>query len=104
MDVLVNTDSSVEGDEALAAHVEETLRHTLARFADRITRLEVHLSDENAHKRGPDDKRCVVEARIAGREPTAVTNHAPDLHRAVAGAGDKMKHALDTVFGKLSTH
>lgn len=104
MDVLVNTDSSVEGREALITHVEQSLRHTLARFADRITRLEVHLSDENADKHGADDKRCVVEARIAGRAPTAVTHHAPDLHKAVAGAGDKMKHALDTIFGKLSTH
>ena len=104
MDVLVNTDNSVEGDATLAGEVETTLRHSLARFADRITRLEVHLGDENSHKHGADDKRCLIEARIAGRAPTAVTHHAPDLHRAVAGAADKMKAALDTVFGKLSTH
>jgi ribosome-associated translation inhibitor RaiA len=104
MDVLVNTDSSVDGDEALATSVEETVRHTLGRFSDRLTRIEVHLSDENSHKHGADDKRCTLEARIAGRDPAAVTHHASDLTKAVAGAADKMKHMLDSVFGKLSTH
>ncbi len=104
MDVLVNTDNSVEGDANTAAEVEAAVRHTLGRFEDRLTRIEVHLSDENSHKHGSDDKRCVIEARIAGRQPTAVTHHAQDLTRAVAGATDKMRAALDTVFGKLSTH
>jgi len=104
MEVLVNTDSSVEGHDALAADVEAAVRHALVRFADRITRVEVHLSDENSHKHGANDKRCLIEARIAGRQPTAVTHHAEDLTKAVAGAADKLKRALDTVFGKLATH
>jgi hypothetical protein len=104
MDVLVNTDNSVEGDAALATEVESTVRHTLDRFSDRLTRLEVHLSDENGDKHGADDKRCLIEARIAGHQPAAVSHNAPDLHRAVVGAADKMKHALDKVFGKLSTY
>lgn len=104
MDVFVNTDNSVEGDETLATEIETALRHALDRFAGRLTRLEVHLSDENSHKHGADDKRCLIEARIAGRQPTAVTHFAPDVQRAVAGATDKMRSALDTVFGKLSTH
>ncbi len=104
MDVLVNTDSSVENTAALSEHVESNLRSALERFASRLTRVEVHLSDENSHKHGADDKRCVIEARIAGRQPTAVTHNAPDIDKAVAGAVDKLKRALDTVFGKLATH
>jgi ribosome-associated translation inhibitor RaiA len=104
MEVLVNTDSSVQGHDALTADVERTVRHALAHFESRLTRVEVHLSDENSHKHGADDKRCLIEARIAGRQPTAVTHHAPDLTRAVAGAADKLKRALDTVFGKLAEH
>jgi ribosome-associated translation inhibitor RaiA len=104
MDVFVNTDSSVQGHEALAADVEATVRHALERFADRITRVEVHLSDENSHKHGSDDKRCLMEARIAGRQPTAVTHHAEDLAKSVAGAADKLKRALETVFGKIASH
>ncbi len=104
MDVLVNTDSSVEGHEALSTDVEATVRHALDRFSDRITRIEVHLSDENSHKSGSHDKRCLMEARIAGRPPTAVTHNAPDITKAVAGATDKLRRVLDTVFGKLATH
>jgi ribosome-associated translation inhibitor RaiA len=104
MEVLVNTDSSVQGHDALASDVEQVVQQALSRFADRITRVEVHLSDENAQKHGADDKRCLMEARIAGRQPTAVTHHAADLPKAVSGAADKLKRALDTVFGKLSTH
>ncbi len=104
MDVLVNTDSSVEGHETLAQEVEVKVRHALERFADKLTRVEVHLSDENSHKHGSDDKRCMMEARIAGRQPTAVTHNASDIHKAVSGASDKLKRALETVFGKLATH
>jgi ribosome-associated translation inhibitor RaiA len=94
----------VQGHDALASDVEQVVQQALSRFADRITRVEVHLSDENAQKHGADDKRCLMEARIAGRQPTAVTHHAADLPKAVSGAADKLKRALDTVFGKLSTH
>jgi hypothetical protein len=104
MDVLVNSDNSVEGHEQLAADVEATVRHALDRFSDRLTRVEVHLGDENSHKSGATDKRCLMEARIAGRQPTAVSHNAPDIEKAVAGAADKLKRALDTVFGKLATH
>ncbi len=104
MDVLVNTDSSVENNATLSEQVETNLRTALDRFASKLTRVEVHLSDENSHKHGADDKRCVIEARIAGRQPTAVTHNAPDIDKAVAGAVDKLKRSLDSVFGKLATH
>jgi len=104
MDVLINTDSSVENTAALSEHVETSVRSALDRFSSKLTRVEVHLSDENSHKHGPEDKRCLIEARIAGRQPTAVTHHAPDIDKAVSGALDKIKSALDTVFGKLATH
>jgi ribosome-associated translation inhibitor RaiA len=104
MDVLINTDSSVQGSDSLAADVERAVRHALERFADRITRVEVHLSDVNSHKGGSADKRCLMEARIAGREPVAVTHHAEALTKAVEGASDKLKRALDTVLGKLATY
>lgn len=104
MDVIVNTDSSVKGDATLSEAVETAVRRGIAHFADRITRVEVHLSDENSHKHGSADKRCTIEARIAGRAPTAVTHNASDMTKSVSGAVDKLRRALDTVFGKLATH
>lgn len=104
MDVLLKTDSNVQRTETLHDDVDAAVRHALSRFADRITRVEVHLGDENADKHGADDKRCLMEARVAGHNPTAVTHHAPDLARAVSGAADKLKRALDTEFGRRQQH
>jgi hypothetical protein len=70
MQVQVNTDHHIKGDEALATSVRATVESALRRSSDYITRVEVHLSDENGDKRGQNDKRCVMEARLEGRQPS----------------------------------
>lgn len=105
MHIQVNTDKNISGHEALAQSVEETLKHVLARFAGHITRLEVHLSDENSSsKSGVVDKRCLLEARLAGREPTAVSDRAGTIEQAVTGAAHQMVSLLETELGKLDNH
>jgi hypothetical protein len=52
MHIQVNTDSNIEGRETLAAQVMGTAESTLSRFNDHITRVEMHLSDENGDKSG----------------------------------------------------
>jgi len=101
MQIQVNTDNNIEGREALAAHVTGVLDGALGRFNDRITRIEVHLSDENGHKSGQNDKRCMLEARLEGRQPTAVTHQAETLDQAVHGAAEKLERALETILGRL---
>lgn len=101
MQVQFNTDKNIEGPDALAQRVEADLRQTLERFAQHITRIEVHLSDTNAERGGGADKRCVLEARLAGREPMSVSHQASDVDGALDGATGKLVRALDTVFGKL---
>ncbi|HUF79756.1 MAG TPA: HPF/RaiA family ribosome-associated protein [Burkholderiales bacterium] len=101
MQVQINTDSHIEGREKLAAQVTGMVESALSRFSDRITRVEVHLSDENSHKSGQDDKRCMMEARLRGRQPTAVTYRAATLEEAVGGAADKLKSALESTLGRL---
>ncbi len=100
MQIQLNTDNNVVGSEGLAAHVEADLRSTLQRFSDRITRVEVHLSDVNSGKAGGDDKRCLMEARVAGLQPTSVSDQAANVDQAISGAAHKLVRALDTVFGK----
>lgn len=102
MQIQVNHDSSITGAEELNERVEGALGHALGRFSDRISRVEVHLSDVNGHKRGPDDKVCTLEARVQGLSPTAVSHSAPTVDEAVKGAGEKMKRALDSLFGRLA--
>lgn len=72
----------------------------LARFSDRLSRLEVHLSDKNAARGGLDDIGCVIEARIEGRQPLAVDAREATVERAVTAAAQKMRNLLNTEFGR----
>lgn len=102
MQIQVNTDKNISGHESMAQSVEEILNRVLAHFASQITRLEVHLSDENsASKSGVIDKRCLLEARLAGREPTSVSDLALTVEQAVTGAAHKMVSLLESERGKL---
>ena len=104
MQVQFNTDESVVGREALGRHAEEVVRKVLDRFSNEVTRVEIHLSDSNGQKAGENDKRCLMEARVAGRQPIAVTDQANTLHQAIDGAAQKMKRSLDSTLGKLGDH
>ena len=97
----ISTDSNIGGSDSLSAHIKELVQKALDHFADRITRIEVHLSDANAGKSGQDDKRCMIEARLEGRQPVAVTHAAATLEKAAKGAADKMKRSLDSTIGRL---
>lgn len=102
MEIQLNTDHNVAGSEALSQMVEAELRSGLERFADRLTRVEVHLGDENAAKDGSGgDKRCMLEARPARMQPVAVTHHADRIEEAVAGATKKLHRLLDKTFGRI---
>lgn len=100
MQIQVNTDDNIEGDDALIAQVEADIRDGLSRFADQITRVEVHLSDENAGKGGSDDQRCMIEVRPTGQKPMAVTHQVPTIHETSAGAMEKMLSKLQSSFGR----
>jgi hypothetical protein len=101
MHIEVMTDRNVNGSERLISRVAADAEASLARFSGRLTRVEVHLGDENAEKAGPVDKRCMVEARPAGQHPVAVTDHAATLDEAWRGALQKMGTLLERRFGKL---
>lgn len=102
MIVQVNTDKNVEGHRELAGRVEAEVTTKLARYSDQLTRVEVHLGDENAGRSGATDKRCTVEARPAGRQPVAVTHHAATPEEACRGAVGKLRNVLESTFGRLS--
>ncbi len=104
MQIQLNTDESVDGREALGRHAEEVVRRTLGRFSDDVTRVEIHLSDVNGQKAGENDKRCLMEARVAGRQPIAVTEQANSLHQAIDGAAQKLKRSLDSTLSKMGDH
>ena len=99
-----NSDSSVMGTENVAERIEAQLRHRLARYEERLTRIEVHVSDENAHKHGADDKTCTIEVRPRGDRPIGVTEHAADVDTAARKAANTMAQRLERVLGREERH
>jgi hypothetical protein len=102
MHVEVSTDNTIDGSEVLTSQIVAMIQHELAHFADHITRVEVHLSDANADKSGPNDMHCVLEARLENHQPTVVKETAATLEQATKGAAGKMKRSLESSLGKLS--
>jgi ribosome-associated translation inhibitor RaiA len=100
MQVLVNSDHHITGSESVTERVQSIVEASLDRFADRITRVEVFLSDANGSKHGARDKRCVMEARAAGVAPVAASDEAPVLLEAIEGAASKLQRALGHTFGR----
>jgi hypothetical protein len=101
MQVQVNTDRDTTAQDVSATEIEAGIEASLARFARRITRVEVHLSDENSHKGGKDDKRCLMEARPAGLDPIVVTHRAGTWSLAVSGATAKLQRSLEKKLGRV---
>jgi hypothetical protein len=105
MQIQTYTDRNIAGHEALAQTVEEIVQRLLGRFSEQISRVEVHLSDENSSaKSGIADKRCLLEAKLAGQQPVSVSEQAQTVESAVKGAAHKMVHLLDSELGKLRQH
>lgn len=101
--VQVNTDSNIEGASALAEQVEAALRDHLDHHSQQITRVEVHLRDENSDKKfGTRDMRCLLEARLAGLQPISVSHRAASLEQAIEGAAEKLRRSLDRSLGRLA--
>lgn len=99
--VQVNTDNQVAGTAELIRHVETVVEDALGRFGERITRIEVHLGDENSGKKSDDDKRCAMEARLSGLQPITVSHQASSVEQALSGAADKLEKVLDRTLGRL---
>ncbi|MCH4875114.1 HPF/RaiA family ribosome-associated protein [Pseudomonas sp. TMW22091] len=97
----VFSDKHIDSDKRTQDWVTATVEVTLERHLEFLTRVEVHLSDENGGKSGPKDKRCKMEARPKGHQPVLVSHDADTLTEAVHGAATKLEHKLEHLFGKL---
>lgn len=103
MIIQLNTDNNLSIHQEFRMKLNDMIAGELERFSDQITRIEMHLSDENGSKNGLDDKKCLLEARLEGMNPIAVTNFSDTHENAVSGAIDKLISALDKKIGKLSS-
>jgi ribosome-associated translation inhibitor RaiA len=91
----------VHKSDTIEEHVNERVNKELAHMSDRITRVEVHLHDDNGpEKSGSQDKRCIMEARPAGRQPLAVEHKGDNLAQVISDAAGKLSRALKHAFDK----
>jgi ribosomal subunit interface protein len=101
MQINVNTDNTINKHQGLDEHVDTVVRSSIGRFSDQVTRVDVHLSNENKEKKADGGNYCMLEARLAGVAPIVVHEHANDLHQAINNAGGKLARALDSAIGRL---
>jgi hypothetical protein len=104
MQIQVNSDHTVATPKGFNEYVRKVIEQTLHHCQSQITRIEVHFRDENGEKNSANDKRCVMEARLAGRKPIAITDYADTLDEVISGAAEKLKHALESILEKEHAH
>jgi hypothetical protein len=100
--IQINTDNQIDSNSDRDSRLEEQVRQRLARFEERITDVEIHVSDINGPRGGAADLRCTLEARVNGIQPVAVADQGSSVDRAVLGAAKKAVRALDHQLGKLT--
>lgn len=101
MKIQLNTDKNIKGTEGLEAFVSEKLLGSFKHLSHYVTRIEVHLSDQNGEKGGADDIQCKMEARIENRKPVTVVSKSDTKEKALDAATGKLKSALSTIVGKM---
>jgi len=104
MQIQLNTDHHIVGSPQLQERVEQMLTDELKHLADALTRIEVHLNDVNSGKSGEDDKRCQLEARLAGMPPVSVEHRAATLELAINGAAAQLSKVLQRTLDKADTN
>lgn len=101
MQILLHTDTHSDGSQAMTRHVEDVVNGALGRFGERVTRVEVHLSDADGSARtSAGSIHCTLEARLVGLETVFVTDNADDAHRAIEGGVRRLKRAVGAAIGK----
>lgn len=104
MTIQFNTDKNVNGTEEFVAPFITQIEDELRRFSSHITRIEVHLSDENGKKEGSKDIRCLMETRLEDRQPIAVSCQEDTEEQAISKALEKMKISIETILQKSKDH
>ena len=101
MKIQVNTDKNIAGSARQESYVEEKVNNALKHYVDKVSRVEVHMSDQNADKEGSDDIQCRIELRVKGLSPVLVESRDETQDKALSGALSKAKARLRTIIGKM---
>lgn len=102
MQIQIRTDNHINVNDQRATELEHIVEHALRHCSSHITRVEMHLSDVNGGKPGPQDKSCVMEVRLEHRQPMAVTEHAKTVGESVTGASEKLARMIKSTQGRAA--
>lgn len=102
MQIQIRTDNNIHVHDHRATELEDIVKHALRHCSNHITRVEMHISDVNGGKPGPQDKSCVMEARLEHRQPMAVTEHAETVGGSVNGAAEKLARMVKSALGRAA--
>jgi ribosome-associated translation inhibitor RaiA len=100
MQILLNTDTHIDGRQAMSDHLESVVKSALGHYGERITRIEAHITDAKGGAKGVDDIHCTLETRPVGHEPVVAKDRAGSAHQAIHGAMRKLERVLATEFEK----
>lgn len=101
--IQINTDATLTSHEDRREEIKAVVTNALEHFSERISRVEVHLTREDGHPHVKHQLRCVIEARVEGRPPQAVTHHSDSMHEAVDAASEKLLRALEHSLGRAES-
>lgn len=94
MQVQINP-GSVTTTPAIEVHINERIDHALKTLKEEVTRVEVHLHDDDGRDRkGEMAKRVTMEARPRGADPLVVHASGRDLYEVVSEAAGKLERAV----------
>ncbi len=104
MKIQFNTGKTINGDERLQDFFSDLIAEELDRYQSDITKIEVSITDQNGKNEGLGDIKCMLEARLEGMQPIAVSDQSDTIEGAVSGAVDNLKASLDAILGRLVNH
>ena len=101
MQVLLNTDSNIDGGKPLGDHLESVLRKALGRFGEHVTRVDARLTGATGRQAThPAEIHCTLDAKLVGLAPVVVTEQSGNAHQAIQGATVKLERAIGNALAK----
>ncbi len=104
MMIQLNAGKILNVGETFGNELKDKISKKLQRLSEHITALEIHITDENGIKKGPNDIKCILEAHLKAMQSIVVTEKANTLEQSVNSAIDKLKDSLDSIIGRSRDH
>jgi len=83
-------DKMVNGDKKTQDYFTARIDKGLTFYKSNITRIEVHVSDQNGIKEGKSTILCLLEAQLEGRQPITVSCQDGSIELAISGAIERV--------------